>query len=111
YPKSVTAVTKPPDGCCEQELWDASRHARRQSVAGPNGVREWPKQVGDAIRIVTHQLTLSGKDRVAVARLHEASAHRQHSPRTSERRFDAPIVTNHPGVQLQQRLSHLRHSL
>src|SRR5690348_1656035 len=69
------------------------------------------EQVGDAVRVIRHEITASREQRVPVARLHKDATHAQHPPGALPALRDVPIGADHTPVQLHQHRTHLLHAV
>ena len=72
---------------------------------------EWPKEMGDAVRVVPHQFPVSWEQRVPITRLDQNPPHPQHAPGSLPRLGDVAIGANHATVHLDQQGPHLPHSI
>src|SRR5579871_5408533 len=70
----------------------------RKRVARANAGGKWPKQMGDAVRVVADELAPARQHHEPVARLGEDATDTQHSPGAVERFADVAVVADHPRV-------------
>src|SRR4051812_36474207 len=67
--------------------------------------------MGDAVRVVAHELPVPRQHRKTAAGLHQHAPHAQHAPGTVECDLDVAVGTHHAAIELNQRLAKLAHPL
>src|SRR5439155_20629199 len=79
----------------------------RERVTLPDGIGERTQQMGDAICVIAHQLSIPRRHDEAIALLEQDAPHAEHAHPDLERLLDRAVGADDATVELHQCIPHL----